>query len=188
MLLLQDRDTLLCEKYPGRKTSHFFNNFFMERLLITDRKYNYSNVQRWTKKFDIFSKHKIFVPINLSNTHWALGVVYMEAHEIHYYDSMSGRGDQFLNALRSWVADESLNKRKVELDMSDWKLISREAHVPQQMNGSDCGVFTIVCADFLSDDLPLEYSQQDMSFFREKIGCDILRGALKYDIVTTRTS
>jgi Ulp1 family protease len=187
MLLLTDRDELLCKMYPGRKSSHFFNNFFMERLVITDKAYKYSNVQRWTKKFDIFSKHKIVVPINLSNTHWTLAVVYMETREIHYYDSMSGRGELYLNALRSWVADEALHKRQETLDMSDWKLISREPHVPQQMNGTDCGVFTIVCADFVSDDLPLQYSQQQMAFFREKIGCDIMRGHLLYDQVAVRT-
>ena len=38
-----------------------------------------------------------------------------------------------------------------------------------------CGVFTIVCADFLSDNLPFIYSQKDMLFWREKIGIDIFR-------------
>lgn len=187
MLLLKDRDEMLCKKYPGRKPSHFFNNFFMERLLITDKKYNYANVKRWSKNFDIFTMHKIFVPINLSNTHWTMAVVYMEANEIHYYDSMSGRGEQYMTALRSWVADEARSKCSQELDMSDWKLISREQHVPQQLNGTDCGVFTIVCADFVSDDLPLSYSQEQMPFFREKIGCDIVRGRLLYDEVAVRT-
>lgn len=75
--MLQERDTLLCNKYPKRTSSHFFSSFFVERLLVTDKKYNFDNVTRWTKKFHIREKNKIFFPINLSNTHWALAVVYM---------------------------------------------------------------------------------------------------------------
>lgn len=110
----------------------------------------------------------------------------MAAKEIHYYDSMAGLGHQYLTALRQWVVDESLNKKKIAIDVNDWKLISQEPHVPQQHNGYDCGVFTIVCSDFISDDLPLKYSQNDISNMRQKIGCDILRGSLSYPHIALR--
>ena len=64
----------------------------------------------------------------------------------------------------------------------DWQTFDREVHVPQQGNGVDCGVFTCICADFTSEDLPLRYSQDDMLFFREKICADILRGNLTYPV------
>jgi sentrin-specific protease 1 len=159
----------------------------MEKLLISDEKYNYSNVKRWTKKFDIFTKHKIVCPINLRNTHWVIAVIYMADEKIHYYDSMSGSGDKYLQALKQWVVDEALDKKKLAIDVSNWKLISNEKHVPQQTNGYDCGVFTTICADFISDDLPLEYDQNDMEFFREKIGTDIVRGCLNYPLKCLRT-
>ena len=54
--------------------------------------------------------------------------------------------------------------------------------MPQQVNGVDCGLFACMCADFLSDDLPLRYSQNDMAFFREKMCADILRGSLAYPV------
>ena len=78
MKMLQERDSRLCELYPKRTSSHFFNSFFVHRLLITDNRYNYANVKRWTKKFKVFEKHKIFFPINLSNTHWTLAVILMK--------------------------------------------------------------------------------------------------------------
>ena len=83
-----------------------------------------------------------------------------------------------MHGLKRWVFDESCNanKQSSPLDLNEWKLIDQETHVPQQHNGFDCGVFTIVCADFISDDLPLEYSQQNIAYMRRKIGCDILRG------------
>lgn len=51
MCMLQQRDNELCTAYPSRQPSHFFNSFFMERLLVSDKKYTYSNVQRWSKSF-----------------------------------------------------------------------------------------------------------------------------------------
>ncbi|RYY81263.1 hypothetical protein EON63_15820 [archaeon] len=53
---------------------------------------------------------------------------------------------------------------------------------PQQENGFDCGVFTIMAADFLSDDLPLEYDQNEMEERRYRIAQYILKGSLPYPI------
>ena len=60
------------------------------------------------------------------------------------------------------------------------KFVNRSDEIPKQDNGFDCGVFTIVCADYLLDNLPLNYSQANMEFWREKIAIDILRGRLRY--------
>ena len=63
MCMLQERDDQLCKGILGRKASHFFNSFFMERLLISDHAYTYSNVRRWSKKFDSFAQEKIYFPV-----------------------------------------------------------------------------------------------------------------------------
>jgi sentrin-specific protease 1 len=52
--------------------------------------------------------------------------------------------------------------------------------VPQQQNGYDCGVFSIMCADYVSDNLPLSYVQEDMQNNRVKIAAAIRRGHLTY--------
>ena len=70
MCMLQERDDLLCEGIPGRKSSHFFNSFFMERLLISDHAYTYSNVRRWSKKFDSFAQDKIYFPVRVICMPW----------------------------------------------------------------------------------------------------------------------
>ena len=54
-----------------KASSHFFNSFFMAKLL-EGGSYTYKNVQNWTKKFDPFSKDKIIIPVNVNNTHWRL--------------------------------------------------------------------------------------------------------------------
>lgn len=37
---------------------------------------------RWHKKFDIFKMDKVFCPINIKNTHWALCVIYMHEKRV----------------------------------------------------------------------------------------------------------
>lgn len=179
MAMLMDRDERLSAGQPGRLTSHFFNSFFVAKLLEQDR-YTYSNVRRWTKKFDITTKDKIFCPVNVRNTHWTMAVVYMQKKEIHYYDSMSGSGHEYLQALKKWVSDDVKDKKGVELDTSSWTLVSRPPDVPQQRNGFDCGVFTITFADYLADDLPLLFSQQDISANRQRFALSILKGGVPY--------
>lgn len=180
MCLLQDRDERLCKaRNSTRKPSYFFNSFFISKLLENGQ-YEYARVKRWSKKFDAFAMDKIFMPVNLGNTHWVMAVVYMAKQEIHYYDSMSGGGRRYLESIRRWLEDESRDKKKKEYDTSHWKLIDRENHVPQQQNGVDCGMFSIICADFLSDDLPLDYEQSEMRTNRYRVATAIMKGKLGY--------
>ena len=155
----------------------------MHNLLIMDKGYKYKNVKNWSKSFDIFEMDKVFFPINIDNTHWAMAVVYIQGKKIHYYDSMYGNdGMQWMEGLLQWLVDEAKEKKDITLDIKEWSLVGSQTRVPKQNNDFDCGVFAIICADFLSDDLPLDYHQGDMSFLREKITADILRGKLLYDI------
>jgi len=55
-----------------------------------------------------------------------------------------------------WIFDEAKDKKKIIIDQNEWKLIESEANVPQQNNSFDCGVFIIMFADFLADDLPID--------------------------------
>jgi sentrin-specific protease 1 len=182
MSMLKERDVAFCTADPQQRASWFFNSFFFAKLLGNDGSYTYANVNRWSKKFDVFAMNKVYFPVNISNTHWTLLVIYVQQKRIHYYDSMSGSGRRYLEGALRWLVDEALYKKSIrDYDVSDWTLVDREPHVPQQINGFDCGVFTIMCADFLSDTLPLNYSQEDVSFFRRKIAADILRGSLNYE-------
>jgi Ulp1 family protease len=71
-----------------------------------------------------------------------LAVVYPRRKEIHYFDSMHGKGQFYMEGLRKWVIDEAAIKKGLTLDPSEWKLISRSHEIPQQGNGFDCGAFT----------------------------------------------
>jgi sentrin-specific protease 1 len=128
---------------------------------------------------------KIFIPINISQTHWALAVILVQDKEILYFDSMKrkGKGTKYNKALLQWLVDEARTKKNINLNTSEWKL--KDMDCPQQHNGYDCGVFLIMAANFISDNLRVvedNYGQAHMPFFRLKIASDILRGSYDYPI------
>ena len=186
MSMLKDRDEALCLLNPtGRKSSHYFNSFFISKLLDTENKkvYTYDAVKRWSKKFDIFTKRRIYFPINISNSHWTHLVLYMEQREIHYYDSMGGNGRMYIEAILRWIKDEARTKKNwEEYDVSDFTLVDHGRDVPQQGNGFDCGVFSCTFALFDTDDLPFDFDQVHMPNFRLRICLDILEGGFSYPI------
>ena len=56
-------------------------------------------------------------------------------------------------------------------------------NTPKQENNHDCGVFTIMMADFICDEVDLKHLEQSViKLFRDKIVVDILsrRGILLY--------
>jgi Ulp1 family protease len=94
---------------------------------------------------------------------------------------MNGAGTKYLEAAQRWIVDEAKAKKNMIIDPNEYKLVKKQLSMPQQNNGYDCGVFSTMCADYLSDDLPLNcYSQTEMNMFRVKIGAAILRGSLNY--------
>ena len=191
MCLLQERSNIHVSKSKGNpsyrplqlRSSHFFNSFFMYKLL-DEKGYNYEFVRRWTKKFNVFEKDKIFFPINIHNQHWTLLVLFDQQKKICYYDSMTGDGQRYLDAIMEWVKDtgQYSTKPQVHVEKKEWDLI-HVSDLPQQGNGYDCGMFLCMFSDFLSDDVPLNvFSQADMEHFRQKIGTDIIRGNLNYGL------
>ena len=143
------------------------------------KRYNYANVRRWTEKFDVFAHRMLFFPVNISNTHWCLAVVHVREKRIQYYDSMGGSGTEYLRALRRWVVDEMKDKKEKDVDPKEWLLQPTTSDTPRQANGSDCGVFSSMCADYLSEDLQLgDFAQRDIRRLRYRIAHSILQGRL----------
>jgi sentrin-specific protease 1 len=201
--MLDEREQHLRLHNPRRRQVVFVDTLFLARLLneggsvdastkdVPTPQYCYDKVSTWfinerekrKKSIDIFSVDRIFIPVNTNNNHWALIVLHMHRKEMRYYDSMTGshgRGHHVKDMLKRWMVDEAEAKKGtsdfVEADKWDIKFET----CPKQTNGRDCGVFTIMYADFLVDHLPLIFRQDDIVKFRQKITADILRGYLTY--------
>ncbi|XP_074500419.1 sentrin-specific protease 1 [Sebastes fasciatus] len=161
-------------KDPKLPTANTFNTFFYPKL----RSSGYSAVRRWTKKMDIFSKDILLVPVHLG-VHWCLSVVDFRKKAIMYFDSMGGNNDEACRILYDYLRHESKDKKGKELDTSGWTLHSKKRHeIPQQMNGSDCGMFTCKYADYITKDKPITFTQNQMPYFRRRMVWEIVNHKL----------
>uniref|UniRef100_A0A1A7XV92 SUMO1/sentrin specific peptidase 1 n=1 Tax=Iconisemion striatum TaxID=60296 RepID=A0A1A7XV92_9TELE len=157
-------------KEPDLPSANTFNTFFYPKL----RSSGYSAVRRWTKKMDIFSKDILLVPVHLG-VHWCLCVVDFRKKSIMYFDSMGGSNDEACQILFDYLQQESKDKKGKEMDTSGWTLHSKKrSEIPQQMNGSDCGMFTCKYADYITKDKPITFTQKHMPYFRRRMVWEIV--------------
>jgi len=85
-------------------------------------------------------------------------------------------------ALRKYLDDEHLNKKKKPFDFSGWSDHVNEK-TPQQENGYDCGVFTCQFLQALSqgEEDDFGFSQVDMLYLRRRMIWEIGHAKLRDD-------
>ena len=173
MFLLQQRDKLLIQSQARTTPNLFFTSMLYTKVLY-EGDHCEDGVLTWgTKKCEtyigkgtnIFQMNKIYFPINHNNSHWALVQADMEQHVLTYYDSLgkhtankttgSVLGQKALTTILKYLKHEHMQVCKSELQ-STWRVDDQSNTIPQQSNGSDCGVFTIAYADLLSVDESLK--------------------------------
>jgi sentrin-specific protease 1 len=185
--------------------SHYYSSFFFTKLYFdnTDT-YKYKGVKKWSNKVNVFKQDKLFFPIH-KNCHWTLAVIFMLKKEISYYDSMmgdnsnNGMGIIIFDSLLHWMKDvhtnfiwsEELQKNvdrsaitTPQVDWTQWRLVNTNINdVPQQVGSNDCGVFTIMFADYISNNIDIKYNtfdQSDIKHFRMMIAASIIKNRLIY--------
>ncbi|ELU10988.1 hypothetical protein CAPTEDRAFT_224463 [Capitella teleta] len=167
MNLLMDRGQM-----EGRPKVHAFNTFFYPKIMSS----GHNGVRRWTRQVDLFAMDFVLIPVHLG-MHWCLAVIDFGAKEIRYYDSMGGQNNACLNAVRDYLLAESMDKKKKKYDMTDWKQINMK-EIPQQMNGSDCGMFACKFAEYITRKAPISFTQENMPYFRKRMVWEIVNKKL----------
>lgn len=157
----------------GRLKVYAMNTFFMPKVLQQGQ----SGVRRWTRKVDLFSYDVIPVPVHVSGIHWCMAIIHLRDKYIRYYDSMGQPNKRVLEALAVYLKDESKDKKKVEFAMDDWVKES-VPDCPRQMNGSDCGVFSCMFAGYITRGHRINFTQENMPYFRQKMILEICSGKL----------
>ncbi len=139
--LIMQRSNAHPDEYP---CIHMFNTFFYSTL----QRSGYAGVKTWTKKvhlhafrcsftqINLFEKEMIIIPVHL-DVHWCCAVINMLDRRIEYYDSLHGNNAQVFRLLREYLEQESLDKRKEEMDLSDWVDFCPK-DIPSQANGYVC--------------------------------------------------
>jgi len=149
-----------------------FNTFFYPKLMSG----GHPVLKRWTRKVDLFEYDYILIPVHLG-LHWCVSVIAAKEQAVRYYDSMGGQNHQCLKALKTYLEAESLDKRKTVLDTSQWKAECVQ-DIPQQMNGSDCGMFACKYAEYISRKAKITFEQKDMPYFRRRMVYEIVNKKL----------
>lgn len=153
------------DNYPS---CYAFNTFFYPRLLEK----GHDGIKRWTKKVNIFGYDLVLIPVHLG-LHWCLAVIDFKQRKIMYYDSMGGQNNECLNSLKAYLKDESKDKRKTDYDTSNWKLEAVK-NIPQQMNGSDCGMFALKYGEYITRGAKITFTQAHMPYFRQRTVYEII--------------
>ena len=160
----------------------FYSTFFYSKLTedskdngrVVDSAYCYANVRRWTTraKVNVFACELALIPINFSNTHWALAKVSFDERKIYVYDSLGSgaSAERVYSTLHRWLRDEFVDKMPLGYDLCiDSWVHARPQNSPRQKNGYDCGVFMLVNADFLSCGQEPDFKQEHMGHFRSHL-------------------
>ncbi|XP_020773216.2 sentrin-specific protease 2 isoform X2 [Boleophthalmus pectinirostris] len=153
-----------------------FSTFFFPKL--QGQSGGHAAVKRWTKAVDLFLCDLILVPLHLG-VHWALAVIDLKSRTVKTYDSMGQRHDDICKLLLFYIQEEHKVKKGRDLDVSKWTVCSmRPSEIPQQKNGSDCGVFACKYADYIARERPLTFKQCHMPLFRKLMIWEILHQKL----------
>ncbi|KAK7904187.1 hypothetical protein WMY93_016794 [Mugilogobius chulae] len=164
----------------GGPRVYSFSTFFFPKLqgLGAGQTGGHAAVKRWTKAVDLFLCDLILVPLHLG-VHWAMAVIDFKSKTVKTYDSMGQRHDDICKLLLLYIQEEHKVKKGRELDVSKWSVCSMRAHeIPQQKNGSDCGVFACKYADYIAREQPLTFKQCHMPLFRKLMIYEIVHQKL----------
>lgn len=148
------------------------NSFFLLRLLHRGV-YDYEGVRRWTRNVDIFKKDKVFIPINMSSSHWMLAVLEPGRCVSNLYDSLGNTRRYVPEMLLRWIADEAASRIR---PMQPWRV--EQVPCRQQENGDDCGVFTLKVLDLLAQGRPLTELKASTAYYRRRIAAELIAGTL----------
>lgn len=174
MSLINDR----AQRDESLPSIHAFSSYFFTTL----RDRGYSGVKKWAKraKVDVTNVDYIFIPINIYQSHWALGRINNKKRSFEYYDSLFGTGTQILDKLEEYMVGETKRLYGESMNGIDYSKYEFNGAMPcpTQQNGFDCGVFTCTMADYLSREVPMLFTQTDMPTLRRRMAYEIANGHL----------
>ena len=146
----------------------------------------FRHTRRWSKSFDIFDMEKIFFPINISNHHWVLVIALMQERRIIFRDALGAEGQKYVCVVFGYIIEEMKTRKghvMLQEEQDEWVLeFEVPGDSPRQDNGFDCGMFVCMYADYMLQDLPEQFNQQNMPMLRGKFCYCVLTGNLIYTV------
>lgn len=184
-------------------TLFVFNSHFLPIVMSGANHYSYQRVQRWTGRanVDVGTVDIWLWPMHLG-VHWVLAALDVRHCELHVFDSLAAGegtppgGDATLNvALRTlllWYSDETAAKlgeyARVHTDSWTVRRHAATSGVPQQDNGSDCGMFMLNYARCIIAGTHWDFSQGDMADLRQRLALRIIDNPAPAVLLTSDAS
>lgn len=145
------------------------NSFFYKNIATQGPQ----SVSRWMKRKKAEGKkllevETVLIPVN-NASHWTIIVVSPQQRTIEYLDSFAGNSKVFINNTKAWLAAE-LGSAWHE---DEWRVLNTQSAA--QLNGFDCGVFTITNAECVAGGIATDsYDWADMANQRRRIAAVLL--------------
>jgi hypothetical protein len=152
--------------------------FFYAKLLRNGR-YAFAGVSTWFKHIKLTNVQRIYIPIHyLEESHWCLVCIDLERKQLLFYDPFvsSYHAPACLANMRRFLRDLAV-QQGFQLNMDDWVDVVPTSYPRQAVGTVDCGVFVLIYADFLSDDVDLatlRFTQEDVDLLRRKIVLELV--------------
>lgn len=113
--------------------------------------YDSENIMRYMQSLSLNQLQRdIILPINISMTHWILGIISPSRERLYVIDSMassSGHPRVEQNLLQFYNECYALhNEPAVPININNWIVINSVASLPTQFDAVNCGVFVAMTA------------------------------------------
>lgn len=166
---------MLLEKNIQGTRNLCFTTFFLGYL----QKDFDATTNNWQKRKKVFEHESLLIPLNITNKHWILVWVKLNERKIVFVDSLK---NQFMSNKKNCaklMIDFLREREKIEFLMNsvkEWNVEFLEENVPQQNNGSDCGVFLcLFTLSIFTGKLDFPFSQEHINNYRKQIFLQILQ-------------
>jgi hypothetical protein len=164
---------------------------FYPHLVSTISGYNFNNVTRWLRNINVLEYAKLLLPILKRGNHWTLAIVDLRDLGIQVFDSIYHPADQttydILQHLCRLIGDIVRTKhreRQGEFAEERWRLRDTGPIIPQQTDGSSCGVFVCAYVDLLERNLspPYNFRNADVDCMRQGMAAAIMEAGILIDV------
>ncbi|XP_078600554.1 uncharacterized protein LOC144875486 [Branchiostoma floridae x Branchiostoma japonicum] len=182
----QDMQSLQCQNWVNDRIINFYLKMVVHRgnqqgpmklasfdtyfyTMLMKHGYMSEIVMQWSRDIDLSSVDLALIPVHHQGNHWCLAVVDTGYMCLRYFDSMGGRNDKGVKAIRCYL--QECSKRK---GMPSAWAVEYPKEIPRQLNGYDCGVFCCKYAQYTcSQDGIMNFTQDDMPRFRKEMEWEI---------------
>ncbi|XP_072034380.1 sentrin-specific protease 3-like [Amphiura filiformis] len=151
------------------------STFFYTKLSKPNK--GYDSVRRWTDQVDLFAQDLVLIPVHIRN-HWTLAAIHVQQHRIEYYNSLGSNNSRVMGNLIQYLRREASTRERHLFTALKWGTGFMKG-LPQQKNGSDCGVYVCQYAKRICYGKQVKFTTMESMAFRTEMCKELANQKLK---------